>query len=102
MNSFINRQVENPNGRRIEVKEVTRDNNGEIVSMDVDMYKDEGNVLVTGTPLNAESLNEIIKAIDFEKNRRRIAVHNKKKENIHNISRYHFYLKTSQTKRKES
>ena len=23
MNSFINRQVENPNGRRIEVKEVT-------------------------------------------------------------------------------
>ena len=41
MNSFINRQVENPNGRRIEVKEVTRDNNGEIVSMDVDMYKDE-------------------------------------------------------------
>ena len=63
MNSFINRQVENPNGRRIEVKEVTRDNNGEIVSMDVDMYKDEGNVLVTGTPLNAESLNEIIKGM---------------------------------------
>lgn len=61
MNSFINRQVENPNGRRLEVKEVTRDNNGEIVSMDVDMYKDEGNVLVVGTPLNAESLNGIIK-----------------------------------------
>ena len=62
MSKFENRESSTLNYKILDVKSVNRDESGEIISMEVEVIRNdtpkEGK---EGTPLNAESLNEIIK-----------------------------------------
>lgn len=62
MSKFENRESSTLNYKIFDVKSVERDESGEIISMEVEVIRNdtpkEGK---EGTPLNAESLNEIIK-----------------------------------------
>lgn len=62
MSKFENRESSTLNYKILDVKSVERDESGEIISMEVEVIRNdtpkEGK---EGTPLNAESLNEIIK-----------------------------------------
>ena len=60
---FINRGVEFPNKKKLIIKEVSRDNDGEIESLVVEEEREEGIVYVAGTALEASTLQEIIQGM---------------------------------------
>ena len=60
---FINREVEFPNKKKLIIKEVSRDNDGEIESLVVEEEREEGIVYVAGTALEASTLQEIIQGM---------------------------------------
>lgn len=60
---FINREVEFPNKKKLIIKEVNRDNDGEIESLVVEEEREEGIVYVAGTALEASTLQEIIQGM---------------------------------------
>ena len=63
--AFQNRQAEHLNRKKLTVRDITKDTNGDIVSLVVDVERAEGEVTVEGTPLTAESLNlEILAAVE--------------------------------------
>lgn len=67
MNSFQNRQGENLNKKVFQVNEVQRDGTGEIVQIKGNLYRDDSEGLIQeGTPLEAETLTEIVKALAKE------------------------------------
>ena len=60
---FINREVEFPNKKKLIIKEVSRDNDGEIESLVVEEEREEGIVYEAGTALEASTLQEIIQGM---------------------------------------
>ena len=67
MNSFQNRQGENLNKKVFEVTDVQRDGTGEIVQIKGNLFRDDSEGLIQeGTPLEAETLTEIVKALAKE------------------------------------
>ena len=61
MNEFKDRVSSTLNNKILDVKSVERDESGEIISMEVEIIRNDSEGLTQeGTPLNAESLNEII------------------------------------------
>ncbi len=67
MNSFQNRQGENLNKKVFQVNEVQRDGTGEIVQIKGNLFRDDSEGLIQeGTPLEAETLTEIVKALAKE------------------------------------
>lgn len=60
---FINRGVEFPNKKKLIIKEVSRDNDGEIESLVVEEEREEGIVYEAGTALEASTLQEIIQGM---------------------------------------
>ena len=63
--AFQDRQAEHLNRKKLTVIDVTKDTNGDIVSLVVDVEREEGTVTVEGTPLNANTLNlEIQSAVE--------------------------------------
>ena len=61
---FVDRDTEFPNRKILEVKRVDRDEAGELKSMCVEEIRDEGKITEEGTPLNAESMNNVIDSIN--------------------------------------
>ena len=55
-----NRNVENPNRRILNVIKTNKDEYGDIISLEVEMYKDEGQVYEEGFALNAENLKALV------------------------------------------
>ena len=67
MNSFQNRQGENLNKKVFQVNEVQRDGTAEIVQIKGNLFRDDSEGLIQeGTPLDAETLTEIVKALAKE------------------------------------
>ena len=67
MNSFQNRQGENLNKKVFQVNEVQRDGTGEIVQIKGNLFRDDSEGWIQeGTPLDAETLTEIVKALAKE------------------------------------
>ena len=67
MNSFQNRQGENLNKKVFEVTDVQRDGTGEIVQIKGNLFRDDSEGLIQeGTPLEAETLTEIVNSIAKE------------------------------------
>ena len=60
--AFQNRQAEHLNRKKLIVRDISKDTNGNIVSLIVDVERAEGNVTVEGTALTADNLNAEIKA----------------------------------------
>lgn len=60
--AFQNRQAEHLNRKKLIVKDIVKDSNGNIVSLTVDVERAEGNVTVAGTALTADNLNAEIRA----------------------------------------
>lgn len=61
MNEFKDRISSTLNHKILDVKSVERDESGEIISMEVEVIRnDEEGLTQEGTPLNAKSLNEVI------------------------------------------
>ena len=60
---FINREVEISNKKKLIIKEVSRDNDGEIESLVVEEEREEGIVYEAGTALEASTLQEIIQGM---------------------------------------
>ena len=61
MNEFKDRISSTLNHKILDVKSVERDESGEIISMEVEVIRnDEEGLTQEGTPLNAESLNQVI------------------------------------------
>ena len=60
---FNNRNVEFPNRKKLTIKEVSRDNDGEIESLVVEEEKEEGIVYEAGTSIEANTLQEIIQCM---------------------------------------
>ena len=61
MSKFENRESPTLNYKILDVKSVERDESGEIISMEVEVIRnDEEGLTQEGTPLNAESLNQVI------------------------------------------
>ena len=63
MNEFKDRNVEFPSRKKLNVKEIIRDEAGEIISLTVDETRCEGLVTEEGTKLNASNLNTITNSI---------------------------------------
>lgn len=61
MNEFKDRDVQYPNRKKLTIKDITYDENGEIYELIVDEVRNEGTVYNSGTPLNASNLNATIK-----------------------------------------
>ena len=66
MSEIKNRVSENINRKLLEVKNITRDANGEIAEIVADVTRhNEGTITEPGTPLNAESFAGLEKAINY-------------------------------------
>lgn len=63
MSEFKDRNVEFPSRKKLNVKEIIRDEAGEIISLTVDETRCEGLVTEEGTKLNASNLNTITNSI---------------------------------------
>lgn len=63
MSEFKDRNVEFPSRKKLNVKEIIRDEAGEIISLTVDETRCEGLVTEEGTKLNANNLNTITNSI---------------------------------------
>lgn len=63
MSEFKDRNVEFPSRKKLNVKEIIRDEAGEIISLIVDETRCEGLVTEEGTKLNANNLNTITNSI---------------------------------------
>ena len=63
MSEFKDRNVEFPSRKKLNVKEIIRDESGEIISLTVDETRCEGLVIEEGTKLNASNLNTITNSI---------------------------------------
>ena len=61
MNEFKDRDVQYPNRKKLTIKDITYDENGEIYELIVDEVRNEGTIYETGTPLKAANLNATIK-----------------------------------------
>lgn len=61
MKQFIDRVSKNQNQRILEVKDVIRDDSGEITRLCVDVIRNDNEVITEGTPLSANEFNSIIK-----------------------------------------
>lgn len=61
MSEFINRTGLNLNKKILNVSKVTRNQSGEIITLEVEVIRnDEDGLMVEGTPLNASNFNNII------------------------------------------
>ena len=58
---FINRQVQYPNRKKLNIKEINRGNDGEIEFLVVEEERQEGELTNAGTQIEAETLKTIIK-----------------------------------------
>ena len=64
MNEFKDRVSSTLNHKILDVKSVERDESGEIISMEVEVIRNDGEGLTQeGTPLNADNLNNIVKGM---------------------------------------
>lgn len=61
MSKFVDRDVQYPNRKKLTIKDITYDENGEIYELIVDEARNEGTIYETGTPLKAAILNSTIK-----------------------------------------
>lgn len=61
--AFQNRQAEHLNRKKLIVRDITNDSNGNLESLIVDVERAEGKVSVEGTALNADTLNAEIRNI---------------------------------------
>ena len=60
MNEFKDRDVQYPNRKKLTIKDITYDENGEIYELIVDEVRNEGTIYETGTPLK-EMIDSIVK-----------------------------------------
>lgn len=60
--AFQNRQAEFLNRKKLNVLSIEKNSSGEITSLTVDIFRDEGKVINEGTALTAENLNSEIAA----------------------------------------
>ena len=66
MINFKDRKSTNINRRRLVVKSFTKDSNGDLLSLTVDVYREEGTVTEAGTKLNKTSLEAVFNnALEF-------------------------------------
>ena len=61
-----NRNVLNPNKRILNILKTKKNEYGEIISLEVEMTKDEGEVYEEGFALNAENLNALIQGYKID------------------------------------
>lgn len=64
MNEFVNRKSQYTNRRKLDVKEITRKETGEIKTMIVDVSRADENVEERGTSLDAQTLNDIFSRLE--------------------------------------
>lgn len=64
MSNFFDRQGQNLNKKILEVSNIERDETGTIISMEVEVIRNDGEGLtIEGTPLNAENLSKIVESV---------------------------------------
>ncbi|MBP3503512.1 MAG: hypothetical protein J6K18_00085 [Bacilli bacterium] len=61
MSKFVDREVQYPNRKKLTIKDITYDENGEIYELIVDEARNEGTIYENGTPLKASNLNATVK-----------------------------------------
>lgn len=60
MNEFKDRDVQYPNRKKLKIKDITFDENGDIKELLVEEIRSEGVIYNTGTPLKSNALEEVI------------------------------------------